>query len=542
MHPDRMLSPKIQANSLKTLVSLAALLVGLGLTSGCQNQSDFDVLVLNGRIYDGSGTESFKADIGILDGRIKTIGDLRSKTSKTTIDASGLVVAPGFIDLHTHTERRLLDLPDIQNYTRQGVTTVLGGNCGASPPRIGDYLRKAEENGIALNLALLVGHNSVRSAVMGTENRHSTPEELEQMQTLVDQAMHDGAFGLSTGLLYVPGTYSNTEEVVGLATVAALHGGIYATHMRNESSQLLESMDEALHIGREANLPVHISHHKAVGKSMWGASVDSLAKVETAIQEGLDVTLDQYPYTASSTTLLVLFPSWALEGGREKILERLKEPAQRAKIKTAIVHNILNDRGGGDPASVVVASYPIDASLEGKNLSEITQIRGKAPTAENAADTLMELIEAGSGSGIYHCIDEGDVVRIMNHPLVTCASDGSTVAFGEARPHPRNYGTYPRVLGHYVREKGVLPLEEAIRKMTSLPAQRLGIKDRGIIRKAAWADLVLFDPETVIDTATWESPHSYPKGIPHVLVNGVAVIKDSEWTGAFPGKSLRHKN
>lgn len=526
----------------KSFAVLLPLILGLFFTTSCQKKSEFDILILNGQILDGTGSEAISADLGIRNGRIVAIGDLGSRTRSSEIDAQGLIVAPGFIDLHTHTERRLLDFPDIQNYTRQGVTTVLGGNCGASPYPMDDYMEKAESEGIALNLALLVGHNTVRTEVMGTENRPSTPEELGKMQALVDQAMQDGAFGLSTGLLYVPGTYSKTEEVVALAEVAALHGGIYATHMRNESSQLLESMDEALHIGRNAGLPVHISHHKAVGKSMWGQSVASLAKVDEAIAEGIDVTLDQYPYTASSTGLTVLFPSWALEGGRNKMLERLKDPTQRAKIKDTIVHNILNDRGGGDPASVVVSGYQADKSLEGKNLSEITRLKGNDPTAENAADTLMTLIEAGSGTGIYHCINEEDVQRIMKHPSVMSASDGSTIEFGVAKPHPRSYGTYPRVLGHYVREKAVLPLAEAIRKMTSLPAQRLGIDDRGIIKEGAWADLVLFDPKTVIDTATWMEPHSFPEGIPHVLVNGMVVVKDSAWTGDFPGKVLRHTN
>ena len=537
-----MISPESRIQFLNRSVSIVLILIGLLFTLSCGKKSEFNILILNGQIFDGTGKESFRADIGIRDGRIAEIGSLSTKSSDEIIDANGLAVAPGFIDLHTHTERQLLDFPDIQNYTRQGVTTVLGGNCGASPIQIGDYLSKAESTGIALNLALLVGHNSVRREVMGTENRHSTPEEQEEMQAIIDQAMHEGAFGLSSGLLYVPGTYSNTEEVVELATVAAYHGGIYATHMRNESTQLLQSMDEALHIGREAGLPVHISHHKAVGKRMWGQSVASLAKIESAIAEGLDVTADQYPYTASSTTLLVLFPSWALEGGRENILERLNKPDQRAQIKETIIRNILHDRGGGDPSSVVVAAYETDKSLEGKNLGEITELRGKAPTPENAADTLMELIEAGPGSGIYHAMNEDDVQRIMQHPRVTCASDGATIEFNAAKPHPRNYGTYPRVLGHYVREQAVLPLTEAIRKMTSLPAQRLGINDRGIVSEGAWADLVLFDPARVIDTATWKDPHSYPKGIPHVLVNGVAVIRDSEWTGAFPGKALRHQN
>jgi dihydroorotase/N-acyl-D-amino-acid deacylase len=374
---------------------------------------------------------------------------------------------------------------------------------------------------------------------MGTENRFSTPEELEKMQSLVDQAMQDGAYGMSSGLLYVPGTYSNTKEVVALAEVAARHGGIYATHMRNESAKLIDSINEALHIGREAGLPVHISHHKAVGKSMWGKSIDSLKMVDRAINEGLDVTLDQYPYTASSTTLTVLFPAWSLEGGRDKLLEKLKNPDLRNQIKESIIHNILYDRGGGDPSSVVVSRYENDSSLEGKNLSEITELRGKSQTTENAAEVLIELIEAGPGFGIYHCINEEDVQRIMQHRLVMCASDGATREFGVAKPHPRNYGTYPRVLGHYVREEGVISLPEAIRKMTSLPANRLSLTDRGIIKEGTWADIVLFDPKTVIDTATWMEPHQYPEGIPHVIVNGELVIQDNRWTGAFPGKVLR---
>ena len=521
------------------LNKIIIILICLALIACQKSNPDFDILITGGQIIDGTGSEPYAADLAIKDGRIVKIGDLANKRAQTQIDASGLVVSPGFIDLHTHTDRDLLKFPDIQNYTRQGVTTVLGGNCGGSPYPIGDYLTEATAKGIALNIALLVGHNTIRREIMGTLNRYSTPEELASMQDLVDQAMHEGAFGMSTGLLYVPGAYSSTKEVVGLADVVARHGGIYATHMRNESAKLMEAMQESIHIGREAGLPVHISHHKAVGKNMWGKSVQTLEMVDAAIAEGLDVTLDQYPYTASSTTLLVLFPAWSLEGGREKILERLQDPEMRVQIKEAIIRNIVYDRGGGDPSSVVVSNYEADPFLEGKNLAEITQLRGKTPTPENAAEVLMELIEAGNGRGIYHCINEEDVQRIMQHPLVMCASDGATQEFGHAKPHPRNYGTYPRVLGHYVRESGILSLPEAIRKMTSLPAQRLGIINRGILKEGAWADIVLFNPKTVIDKATWMQPHQFPEGIPYVLVNGEMVIQERQWTGTFPGMVLK---
>ncbi|MCB1124202.1 MAG: D-aminoacylase, partial [Verrucomicrobiae bacterium] len=497
-----------------------------------------DLIISGGQVIDGTGSAPFPADIGIHDGRIVAIGDLGRRSATERIDASGLVVSPGFIDLHTHCERDLLKFPDIQNYTRQGVTTVVGGNCGGSPYPIGEYLDQAEAKGIAVNLALLVGHNTVRREVMGTQNRYSRPDELARMQELVDRAMQEGAFGLSTGLLYIPGAYSDTREVVALAEVAARHGGFYATHMRNEGLKLVEGMTEALNVGREAGLPVHISHHKAVGKSMWGSSEKTLAMVDAAVAEGLDVTLDQYPYTASSTGLTVLFPAWSLEGGREEILKRLNDPDMRESIKEAIVRGIVFDRGGDDPASIVVASFESDKSLEGKNLAEITELYGKEPNSENAADTLIELFEKGDGTGIYHCIDEGDVERIMKHPLVMCASDGATREFGVSKPHPRNYGTYPRVLGEYVREKRILSLSGAIRKMTSLPAKRLGLTDRGILKEGAWADIVLFNPRTVIDTATWLEPHQYPKGMPYLIVNGTVVIKENEWTGTFPGKVL----
>lgn len=358
------------------------------------------------------------------------------------------------------------------------------------------------------------------------------------MINLTEQAMQEGAVGLSTGLKYVPGAYAKTDEVIALAKVVAENGGFYASHMREEGRGLIEAVKETIDIGRQAGLPVQISHHKAVGKSTWGQSVQTLQLVDDAVAEGLEVTLDQYPYPATSTRLTVVFPAWSLAGGKEKILQRLADRTQREKIKQGIMDNILFDRGGGDPASIVVSSFEPDPTLEGKNLTEITRLRGKQPTVANAAETLMDLQAEGGGRGIYHCLDEADIQRIMQHPLTMHGSDGATIEFGKAKPHPRSYGTFPRVLGRYVRDKQVITLEEAIRKMTSLPARRLGLADRGRIVKDAWADLVIFDPEKILDTATWEQPHQFPIGLLYVLVNGEVVVDEQGWTGALPGKVL----
>ena len=308
---------------------------------------------------------------------------------------------------------------------------------------------------------------------MGSENRLATKNELEKMQLLIESAMDDGAFGMSTGLKYIPGAYSNTEEVVALASIVSQHGGIYSTHMREEGIGLLKSTEEAINIGRESKLPVNISHHKAVGKSMWGSSINTLNMIDKAREDGIDVTADQYPYTATSTGLTVVFPAWSLAGGTSKLNERLDNPEQRQKIKNQIVWNIVYDRGGGDPASIVVANYPPNTTYNGMNLAEITKSKGQRPTVENAAEVLMDLVYIGKGQGIYHCLNENDVERIMSHPQVMHASDGSTIEFGKAQPHPRSYGTYPRILGRYVREKGIISLAESIRKMTGLPASVL---------------------------------------------------------------------
>ena len=507
----------------------------------CETESRFDLVIENGLVVDGSGEQPFLSDIGIRRGIIRSLGDLEEAVAEARIDAEERVVAPGFIDLHTHTDRGLLELPLVENYIRQGVTTVLGGNCGSSPLPAGDFLKRAGKTGIAPNFALLVGHNTVRRKVMGRENRAPTGSELDRMKQLVAGAMRDGVFGLSSGLRYVPGIYAKTEEVAVLAEVAAAYGGFYATHIRSEELESIVSVEEALEIGRLAGIPVHISHHKLMGKSMWGKSVETLDLMEAAVERGQDVTFDQYPYRATSTGLTVLFPPWSLAGGQDSLEKRLEDPRTRDRIRQSISFNLRFGRGGGDPASVMIVSLAGDSTLEGLNLAEIARIKGRNRDIDGAAETLIELQSSGGGRGIYHCLDEEDVVRIMKHPLGTVASDGGTVRFGAGLVHPRNYGTFPRVLSAYVREKQVLTLEEAIRKMTALPAARLGLSDRGRIAVGMCADLVLFDPESVEDRATFADPHQYPDRIDDVLVNGVFVVRNGDVTGRRPGEVLIHR-
>ena len=500
----------------------------------------YDLIIINGYIADGTGSKLYKSNIYIRNGKIVEIGNKDNAIGTKVINAEKLIVAPGFIDMHTHSERKSLEFPAVENYLQQGVTTMVGGNCGSSPYPISDFISKTESIGIGPNLALLIGHNTIRRQVMGTENRIASDQELKEMQKLIQASMDDGAFGMSTGLKYIPGAYSNTEEVVSLASVVAEHGGIYSSHMREEGIGLIKSTEEAINIGSKAKLPVNISHHKAVGKSMWGSSINTLNMIDKARKEGIDVTADQYPYTATSTGLTVVFPAWSLSGGTTKLKERLDDPIQRKKIKDKIIWNIVYDRGGGNPASIVVANYPPNTDFNGMNLAEITKMKGKKPTAENAAEILMDLVYVGNGQGIYHCLNEEDVKRIMSHPNVMHASDGSTIEFGKAQPHPRSYGTYPRILGRYVREENLIPLTESIRKMTSLPASVLGLHDRGMIKNNFWADLVIFDPKKIIDNATWENPHQFPSGISWVLVNGKIVIEKGEKSGKLTGKVLKH--
>ena len=501
---------------------------------------DFDILIKNAKIYDGSGNAPYSADVGVKGHVIAAIGNLAGKTAGETINAEGLSLSPGFIDLHSHADRRLLELPLAPNMVQQGVTTMLSGNCGGSPLDTADFLEKAEALGLGANIAVLIGHNTVRRSVMGDVNRFATDDEVTAMKARVETSMAAGAYGLSTGLKYLPGTFANTEEVIDLAKSSAKYGGFYTSHMREEGQDLLPSIKELITIGEKAQIPVHISHHKTVGTLSWGQSVQSLALVDQVRSKGMDITLDQYPYTASSSGLTIIFPKWSLEGGKEELSRKLADPVSRQKIKDGIIHLIKTDRGGNDPNRVQVSTYPPDHSLDGKTLKEILIERGIEVSIENAAELLMDLQAAGGGRGIYHAMEKGDVNRIMQHELTSIASDGANAVIGEGNPHPRYYGTFPRVLGKYVREDGLLDLATAVRKMTGLPAARMGLKDRGLIKQGYVADIVLFNPETVIDNATFTAPHQHATGIDYVIINGKVAKNPDSLTNVASGVALRH--
>ena len=499
----------------------------------------YDILIRNGSIVDGTGAPAYPGDIAVSGGKIVKIGDLGGAGAKRVIDANGLTVAPGFIDLHTHADRDIGDNPGVENYLYQGVTTVLAGNCGNSPVNLDEYFRSFDKTGIALNLGMFIGHNSVRAEVMGNDNRAPTDKELVAMEKLVREAMKDGAFGLSSGLIYLPGTYSETGEVVALARVAADQGGIYATHMRNEFDQIIPAIEEAIEIGFEAHIPVQISHYKVADNNMWGESTITLGLVETARQRGLDVAIDQYPYTAGSTGLANVLPAWARAGSKEDFQARLNDPETRARIKADTVKKLNGARAAGDLSRITLASFDGHPEYSGKTMAEVTRMRGLEPTIENGAEVAMDMLYDGQGSAIYFMMVEEDVKRIMQAPFTSIASDGSAVSFGKDVPHLRNYGTFPRVLGRYVREQGILGLEEAIHKMTALPASRIGLTDRGILAEGMVADIDIFDPLTVNDNEDWAHPHRYASGFAFVIVGGVAVIDDGERTRAFPGRVLK---
>ena len=498
----------------------------------------FDLLLTGAKVIDGSGNPWYYADVGIRGDAIAAMGPLSGATAAVRIDARGLVVAPGFIDTHSHGRRGIFAVPTAENYLREGVATIVEGPDGSSPLPLAPFLEKVRQTPISINFATFVGQGSIREAVIGLANRKAAPGEISKMKELAAQAMRDGAFGLSTGLFYVPGNYTPTEEVIELAKVVGRMGGIHISHMREEAAHVLDSVRETIRIGEEGGLPTQITHHKVIGQGNWGQSVESLKLVEEARARGVDVTIDQYPYTASSTGIASLFPQWALEGGQNALRERLAAPAERARIKATIIENLRFDRGAGDPRNVVIVNCPFDRGLAGKNLADLTRARGAEPAFENAAETAIELETKGGCSAVYHAISEDDVVRIMRSPYTMIASDGEIPVFGQAAPHPRSYGTFARVLGVYVREKKVLTLEEAVRRMSGYPAQRLKLWDRGLLRPGMKADVVVFDPATIADRAEYDKPHQYSAGVRDVIVNGKFALRNGAVTSERPGRVL----
>ncbi len=531
--------------------------------------ADYDVLIQGGMRVDGSGNPWVHADVAIRNGRIERIGRLGDARARRTIDATGKVVAPGFIDMHTHSDYPFLVDGRAESKVRQGVTTeVLGEGetagpiCGAGVETmrqslarykiepdwrtLGEYFARLERQGVAPNVVSYVAAGSVRRCVVGFENRPPTEAELENMRQLVAQAMEDGAFGLVTSLEATQG-FASTGEIIELAKVVGRHGGIYATHIRGEADELIESIGEAIEVGEKAGVPVDIFHLKASGQKNWGRMAEALKLIEAARARGLDITANQYPYIAGAHPLLPLLPPWALEGGTAKTMERLRDRQQRARMKQEIAqglagwrHNYVQQSGGWKGVMISNTRTEKNKVLAGKTLADNAAMRGIDP-AEAFFDLLLE--ENGQVGGILFIMSEEDVRTVMRAPWVSVGSDGSALAvtglLGEGHPHPRHFGTFPRILGRYVRELKLLPLEDAVRKMTSLAAQRLGIRDRGLLREGFWADVVVFDPDRVIDRATFENPKQYPDGIEYVLVNGQLVIDRSAHTGALPGRVLR---
>jgi N-acyl-D-amino-acid deacylase len=535
----------------------------------------FDLVILNGKIVDGAGNPWYKGDVAIAEGKILNVGkSLRAKADEA-IDATGLVVAPGFIDSHSHSDSVTLFYRQMESTVMQGITTVVAGQCGSSiapinpdlkdelekrwlgwlPPEVefkitwtsfDEYLKEEEKEGLGANVAHLVGHGAVRIASMGFEAREPTPGELDIMRRHTAEAMEAGAYGLSTGLIYPPGIFAKTDEIIEVAKVAARYGGVYDSHIRGEGKTLMKSLEEAIAIGEEAEIPVQISHHKAATKSLWGKSAESLALIEKARGRGLDVTVDQYPYKAGSTSLVTCLPPWAHEGGMERLLDRLRDPELRERMQEDIEKGIPgweNFAGELGWENVYVTSVKSDDNkpVEGKNLNEIREMRGDPDAFTSLFNLISE--EEGRVGMVIFAMDEGDVRRIMRHPLQMVGTDsGSSTTSGYMRrgkPHPRGYGTYPRILGRYVRELGVLRLEEAVRKMTSMPAQRFGILDRGLVKPGMRADITVFDPDTVIDKATYQDPHQFPEGIEYVVVNGRVTVDEGKYTGALAGRTLR---
>jgi N-acyl-D-amino-acid deacylase len=531
-----------------------------------------DLIIKNGRILDGLGNPWYRGDIGIKEGVIKKIGVIK-EGAKEAINAEGMVVCPGFIDMHSHSDFAFLVNPKAESKILQGVTTEVIGNCGASAAPIkddtigllkdytnpmlgflkdyldwdwrgfGEYLDKLKE-GIAVNVAPLVGQGTIRIAVMGFDNREPKEKELAEMKELLKEAMDEGAFGLSTGLIYPPGFFSKTEELIELARVIKGYEGIYFTHIRGESNTLISALKEAITVGERAGVSVEVSHHKAAGKENWGKVKETIRIIEEARERGLDVTSDQYPYTAGSTALSALLPDWVHEGGVKRLVERLKGPQTRERIRADIEGDRLswwNPIKATEWSNIVVSAVGSEKNkeLEGKSIAEIARLWDT-----DSYDVLFDLlIEEESNVGmVLFMMSEDDVIRVMRHPTTMIGSDGTAISregpLSKGKPHPRSYGTFPRILGKYVREEKVLTLEGAVRKMTSLPAQTLKLRDRGILKEGYKADIVVFDPEKVKDRATYIDPHQPPEGILYVLVNGEIAVEEGKYIGKTDGKVL----
>ena len=563
-HSDR--KPTMKRRSFIRSTAAASLLAPSVIVSGCSSRKEYDLLITGGAVYDGTGSHEIQADVAVRGDRIASIAPgISARKAAAVVEANGLAVAPGFIDPHTHTDVQLLVNPKAESKIRQGVTTEIGGNCGGSQFPLSDrafeetrnnlrdeygldltwrdmqgFFSRLEAEGIALNYATLLGHGSLREAVMGPYDRPPTTDELQRMKQIVLDCMKAGAVGLSTGLIYTPGSFAKTDEIIELCRPVADSNGVYATHMRNEGEAVLEAIDEALSIARQSGVSLQISHIKAINPGNWSKIDRIIASIEHAKDGGIALLADRYPYNASSTGMISFFPQWAREGTVDDLIARLKDPNLDSKIR-----DYLRDQeektGSWDKVVISSVSTSQNKPLEGKTVLDGAALTGKAPY-EFMRDLIIE--EKGNISVVKFAMSEDNLRRLLAHALVVIGSDGDSLApygvLAKGKPHPRSYGTFPRVLGRYVREEKILSLPEAVRKMTSAPADKFGLTGRGRLTVGAFADIVVFNSDTVIDRATFEEPHRYPEGIEHVIVNGKLVISHREHTGALPGYILRH--
>jgi len=522
----------VNGTNLRAWIWIAAgLLVG-----GSLHAQPFDTLIRHGRVIDGTGNPAAQMDLGLRQGRIVAIGRLTGD-APLEIDARGLVVAPGFIDVHTHAEE-IDELPRAENFVRMGVTTAILGNCGSSVADVAAFFQRLEATPISINIATLIGHGTVRGKAMGGSfMRPPSSNELVEMSRQVDQAMRDGAVGMSTGLIYLPGTFAKTEELIELTKIIAPYDGIYASHMRSEGQEIDAALAELFRIAREAGVRAHVSHLKLSGKSSWGQASRILGLIEHARAEGLDITQDQYVYTASSTGLSQLIPDEYREANR--FSDTLADPEKKASLVRAMKDNLRAGRRT-DYSYAVIADWSYNPRLNGLNLVEAARQHRGTSSVDDQIELIFEIHRQGGAGGVFHGISEEDLQEFLRSPNTMFASDSGVRKFGEGVPHPRGYGNNARVLARYVRELKLLRLEDAIRRMTSLPAAAFHLKDRGLIREHAWADLVIFDPARVQDQATFGDPHHYATGFAWVLVNGVPVVKQDAHSGATPGRVLRH--
>lgn len=532
------------------------LLVLLCLVLPACSRPAYDLLIVNGTIVDGTGAGERRGDVGVTGGRIVAMGDLARARSARTIDASGLVVAPGFIDMHNHSDMTLLDEPRCESMIRQGVTTMVLGEGESAGPRkdgerpwttLGGYFDHVAHAGVAANIASYVGQGQVWIHVKGHAMTPATPEEVQAMKQEVERAMREGAMGLSTSLLMPPANLITTSQIAELARVAAAHGGIYSTHIRDEGHGVLAAVEEAIAVGRQTGIRVDIIHLKIAHQDLWGRVADIFRMIETARAEGHDIRANVYPYRAGSNNLRAIIPPWAHDGGNEQMLARLADPALRARMRQEILEGLpdwynhyLATGGGWEGIQLVSLTKERNAPFVGRRMSELIAARGGDP-AGVLFDLLIE--EHGSVPAIFFHHAEEDMQQVMRQPYTSIGSDGAAISRDGPRAvvkvHPRWYGTFPRVLGRYVRELNVLTLPDAISKMTSMNAAKINLSDRGVLQPGKWADITIFDPDRIIDRATFDDPHQYPEGIPYVIVNGVVVLDRGEHTGELPGRVLR---